>query len=242
MTTEDALIQQLVEARRSGSRDVDPAPYASLDRPAAYRVQHGVMVALGEKPGLYKTGVTADGIGTVAPIFASAFGQSGSFRLSQASVIGVEVEVAVVLGRDVPNGTEEVDLVEAIAHYVVGVEICGQRYLDRGAAGPNGGLADGMSALGYVVNPTPRDSGADVDNFDVVVEFAGQGIYSAPAKHGFGRVLESIAAYAKAQLPEYPLRAGMMVTTGSLCGLVPTTGAGRVVAQLGTHKVEFDIV
>lgn len=242
MTTEAALIQQLVDAHRSGTHDVGPAPYAALDREAAYRVQRGVMVALGETPAMYKTGLTADGIGTVAPIFASRVGMSGAFQLPKANVVGIEVEVAVVLGKDVPDGTDELDLVEAIDHYIVGVEVVGTRFSDRLAAGANGGLADGMSSLGYVINPAPREPGADLENFDVRIGFNGQQIYAAPAKHGFGTVLASLVAYAKAQRPDYPLKAGTIVTTGSLCGLVPTTGTGPVAAQLGIHRVEFQIV
>lgn len=242
MTTEAVLIQHLVDAHRSGTPNVDPAPYAALDRAAAYRVQHGVMKALGATPGLYKTAVAPDGAGIIAPIFASRVGQSGSFRLPKANVVGLEVEVAVVLGQDVPNGTDELDLVEAISHYIVGIEVVGTRFTDRSAAGPTGGLADGLSSLGYVINPAHRESGADLDNFDVSLEFAGRQIYAAPAKHGFGTVLASLIAYAKAQRPEYPLRAGMIVTTGSVCGLVPTSGTGHAVAELGAHRVEFDIV
>jgi len=242
MTTESTLIAQLVEAHRAGRHDVDPAPYAALDRAAAYRVQHAVMQTRGERPGLYKTAVAPDGIGVVAPIFASRVGQSGALKLPVANVVGLEVEVAVVLGKDVPNGTDEIDLVEAIDHYIVGVEIVGTRFTDRGASGANGGLADGMSSLGYIINPMHREPGADLDNFDVTLHFAGQQIYAAPAKHAFGTVLASLLAYAKAQLPEYPLRAGTIITTGSLCGLVPTTGPGHVVAELGSHRVEFDLV
>ncbi len=242
MPNEATLIQQLVDAQRSGTRPVDGTAYSTLDRDAAYRVQHGVMVALGEKPGMYKTAVAPDGLGVVAPIFASRVAQSGSLKLPLANIIGLEVEVGVVLAKDVPSGTDDIDLVEAIDHYFVGMEVCATRYADRAAAGFNGGLADSTSAYGYVINPMEREPGADLDLFDVTLEFNGQQIYNAPAKHGFGSVLASLVAYAKAQRPEYPLKAGMIITTGSLCGLVPTSGTGHAVATLGVHKVEFDIV
>jgi 2-keto-4-pentenoate hydratase len=76
----------------------------------------------------------------------------------------------------------------------------------------------------------------------VTLEFAGRQIYSAPARHGFGTVLASLAAYAKTQLPRLPLKAGTMITTGSLCGLVLTEGPGHAVARLGDDVVEFDLV
>lgn len=242
MPNEATLIQQLVDAQRAGTHPVDAAAYSGLDREAAYRVQHGVMVALGETPGLYKTAVAPDGTGAVAPIFASRVGHSGSLKLPLASIVGLEVEVGVVLAKDVSNGTSDIDLVEAISHYFVGMEVCGTRYVDRSKAGFDGGLADSMAAYGYVINPAEREPGADLDNFDVTLEFAGKQIYSAPAKHGFGSVLASLVAYAKAQRPEYPLKAGTIITTGSVCGLVPTSGTGHAVATLGNHRVEFDIV
>jgi 2-keto-4-pentenoate hydratase len=244
MTTETQLAQQLIEAYRAARHDVDPAPYAALDRAAAYRIQKLVIDGLGETTGMLKVGVAPDGAGIVAPIYQSGVGESGKLRLPSAKVAGLEVEVAVVLGRDLDMATARDDaaIIEAIDHYIVGVEVCGSRFSDRRAVGAHGGLADSVSALGYAIDPTPRESGADIDNFDVIIEFGGQQIWAAPAKHSFGTVLKSFLAYAKGQHPDYPLRAGMIVTTGSLCGLVPTSGAGHVVARLGSHVVELDLV
>ena len=104
-----------------------------------------------------------------------------------------------------------------------------------------GGLADSVSALGYAIGPT-RTLKDQFEGLLITLEFAGKQIYSAPAKHGFGTVLASLVAYADNQHPAYPLRAGTIVTTGSMCGLVPTTGTGHVVARLGDETIEFDIV
>jgi len=245
MTLVDDLAHRLAEAHKSGRHDVDAKPYSELDRQSAYDVQFKVMRLLGQSPGLYKTAVAPDGAGAVAPIFASRFGQSGAFRLPSANVTGLELEVGLVLDRDLDVETarhDEIDIVEAIDYYFVGIEICGTRYVDRTIAGFNGGLADGMSSLGYVMNPLHRDLGAEIDGFDVTLEFAGNRIHAAPARHSFGTVLNSFIAYAKNQLPAYPLMAGTVVTTGSLCGLVPVSGAGHVRGTLGSYSVEFDIV
>ena len=93
-----------------------------------------------------------------------------------------------------------------------------------------------------MINPKNREFGADIENYDVSLEFAGKQIFAGPAKHTFGTVLASLVAYAKNQHPAFPLRAGGVVTTGSLCGLVPISGTGRAVATFGIHTVEFDIV
>ena len=245
MTTELDLAQLLFEAQTDGRHDVDATPYSSLDRDAAYRVQTRVLDMLGGTPGMLKTGLHSDGVGVVAPILRSRVGHSGSFELPSANVIGLELEVGLVLGSDLTSDTaraDEIDIIEAIDHYFVGIEICGSRYRDRALAGQNGGLADNMSALGYAIDPTPRERGADIHGLDVELNFDGARIYAAPAKHGFGTVLASLVAYARDQHPTYPLKAGTIVTTGSLCGLVPITGTGRVTGQLGNHIVAFDIV
>lgn len=245
MTTEATLIAQLADAQTKSLQTVDALPYAALDRAAAYRVQTGVLAAVGATVGMLKTAVHPDGVGVVAPIFATRVGQSGSFALPAATLTGLEVEVGLVLARDLPQDValaDEAEVVEAISHYFVGVEVCGTRYRDRTISGPMGGLADSMSAFGYVIDPSPRDSGTDIDNLDVAIDFAGQPLYSASAKHGFGNVLASLVAYAKAQHPAYPLKAGTIITTGSLCGLVPFVGTGLVEARLGVHTVTFEIV
>jgi hypothetical protein len=237
MTDEADLIGLLAAAENAGSHDVDPTPYAQLDRAAAYRVQTGVLSATGASVGMLKTGIHPDGAGVVAPIPSARVGHARSFRLPVANVLGLEVEVGLVLARDVASSA---DVPGAIDHYFTGVEICGSRFTDRGKAGTMGGLADAMSALGYVIGPKRADD--QIDGLDIRLGFAGKEIYAAPAKHGFGTVLASLLAYADNQHPAYRLRAGTIVTTGSMCGLVPTTGTGRVVARLGDEVVELDIV
>ena len=244
MATEAELIDLLVAAQRAGQSNVDATLFADIDRAAAYRIQAGVLAALGEKPALIKTAIQADGTGVAAPIFASRVGQSGGFSLPVATVTGLEVEVGLVLGSELTAETARADdaaIIETIDHYFVGIEVCGTRFLDRRLAGAQAGFADNMSSYGYVINPTDRDPGADIDNYDVHLSLDGVQIHSGPAKHSFGTVLNSFVAYAKSQVGAYPLKAGSIVTTGSLCGLVPVSGPGRVKAVLGSHTVEFTL-
>lgn len=245
MSLVEDLAHQLAEAHKAGRHDVDATPYSQLDREAAYGVQLRVMQLLGETPGLYKTAIAHDGLGAVAPIYKSRFGQTGAFTLPSTNIIGLELEVGLVLDRDLDGATarrDEIEIVEAIDYYFVGIEICGTRFADRSRAGFNGGLADGMSSLGYVMNPVHRELGAEIDDFEVTLNFAGQQIHAGPARHSFGTVLASFIAYARNQRPDFPLKAGTIVTTGSLCGLVPVSGTGHVAGQLGSYSVEFDIV
>ena len=244
MTDTADLARRLALAHRNGLHDVDPAPFASVTRDDAFAIQRAVQAELGVATGLIKTAIAPDGLGAAAPIYASGFGHNG-FQLPSTNVIGLELEVGLVLGSDLSveaATADDVAAIDAIDHYFVGIEICGTRYADRAAAGYNGGLADNMAALGYVLDPTPRVLGAEVENFDVELNFAGQRIYFAPTKHSFGNVLASYIAYARNQQPHLPLKAGTVITTGSLCGLVPISGTGAVLGKLGNHTVSFDIV
>lgn len=236
--TEAEMIAALADGQRRGTHTVDPAPYAALGRDAANRIQLGVLDAVGAKVGMLKTAVQADGVGVASPIYAANVGRSG-MRLPLANVLGLEVEVGLVLGRDVGP---ETDVAAAVDHYFTGIEVVGSRFSNRTAAGVNGGLADNMSALGYVIGGEPRRLKDAIDGLTVTLEFAGKQIYAAPAKHGFGTVLASVVAYAKTQLPQLPLKAGTIITTGSLCGLVLTDGPGHAVARLGDDVVECDLV
>ena len=67
-------------------------------------------------------------------------------------------------------------------------------------------------------------------------------IYRAPARHGFGGVLEAVVAYAGMAEQPYPLVSGTILTTGSMCGLVPVTGTGTAVAAFGGHAVTVELV
>ena len=245
MTEEAGLVQQLVAAHHSGRANVDALPFSRLDRAAAYRIQAGVRIGLADGIGLLKTAVHPDGVGVVAPIAADRFGRSGAFQLPLSRIIGLELEIGLVLARDLDSVTAsagENGIIEAIDHCFVGIEICGSRFRNRSDAGPIGGLADSMSAFGYVADPTPRESGADIEACDVHLALDGVPLHMGKARHSFGTVLASLVAYARSQHPDYPLKAGTIVTTGSLCGLVPVSGPGHVVGRLGGHSVEFDLI
>lgn len=239
---EDAdLIGRLVAAHRDAQSRVDPQPFTQIDRETAYRVQSGVVAALGRAVAMLKTAVHPDGVGVASPILAPNVAAASGFQLASRTVVGVEVEVGLVLARDVPPGADAAAVLAAVDHWFLGVEVCATRYTDRLAAGPVGSLADSQAAYGYAIGPR-RSAGPDISGRDITVSLGGKEIYRAPAKHGFGSVMASVEAYAKHQRPDMPLKAGTIITTGSMCGLVPTGGPGHVVATLGSETVEFDLV
>lgn len=238
MTTESELIRLLADATRAGANTVDPVTINGLDRAAAYRVQAGILQELGAEVGMLKTGIHPDGVGIAAPIHAARVGRGPDFTLPAQGVAGLEVEVGVQLSRDVASSA---DVDGAIDHFFLGIEVCASRLTDRTKADPNGSLADSVSAYGYGIGPrrVARDA---IDGLVIRLVFAGNEIYNAPAKHGFGSVLASLKAYADAQQPGLPLKAGTLVTTGSMCGLVPSSGPGKVEAWLGDEHTALTLV
>ncbi|KAL8378119.1 hypothetical protein RB595_008702 [Gaeumannomyces hyphopodioides] len=249
---EDEAVRLLVQAQRTGGHSkIDPAPLAGLDRAGAYRVVLAQQEALGEEVGLYKTSLMQpDGTGIIAPIWRSRVGTSPGFCFPTAAyaVKGLEFEVGVKLGRDVPagEGVDEAAVAAAVESYFVGIEIVGTRLVEPstgGQPGPAAGLADNLSALGYVFGgESPR--GRDVDGLEVSFELDGRVLDKRTAKPGFGTVLTSVVAYARAQHPDMPLKAGTVITPGSLngCVLLPPGSTGRVVGRLGSETtVEFTL-
>lgn len=242
MISESYLIEQLADAQRTGSRPIDAATLSALDTPAAYRIQSGVRALLGERIGMLKTAVQPSAV-VAAPIYASRVVRAPGAQLPAKTVIGLEVEVGLVLARDIPSGAgvDEAAVAAAVDHYFTGIEVISTRYVSREAATPAAGLADNMFAFGYVIGGR-RARGADIEGANVSIEFGGRQIYDAPARHGFGTVLASLVAYAREQTTELALKAGTIVTTGSLCGLVPTSGPGHAIARLDADTVELDLV
>lgn len=242
MTTETDATNTLVAAHRAGARTVDQAALASVDRATAYRVQAATMAALGEKAGLYKIAISPDGMGVIAPIYATHVGKSGALRLSASQTLGLEVEIGMELARDLPPGSDRAAVEAAIGRCFVGIEICGTRFKDRDAAAFDAGLADQMSAFGYAIGTADWTRGTDIDGPEVVLKRGDEVIHRAPQKHSFGGVLEALLAYAKLAEQPYPLTAGTVVTTGSMCGLVRSTAPGPVTAEFGGHTVTLELV
>jgi len=98
-TTE--LTRRLATAALAGTRTVNASTYKELSREDAYDIQDGVRAAMGAAIGMLKTAIHSDGVGVASPIYADRVGTSLALRLPASLVLGVEVEIGVVLGRDV---------------------------------------------------------------------------------------------------------------------------------------------
>ncbi|TLD04479.1 uncharacterized protein PgNI_11928 [Pyricularia grisea] len=246
----DKVARLLIESQLSGGNaKIEPGQFSQVDRDAAYKIMAVVQKALGEETGMYKTAIHPDGVGVAAPIYKSRIGQSPDFSFpgDKLNTEGLEFEVGVKLAKDIPAGADKTTIAAAVDHYYLGIEIVGRRITATAEvpkAPPPHGLADNMSALGYVIGRV-YDREPTVDDVPVSFEVDGKVIDRRPAKCPFeGGMLATLVAYAKSQQPHLLLKAGMLITLGSVNGCVPLPQGtkGRVVGTLGDETpVEFTI-
>jgi len=245
MTTIERFADLLAAAHRSGipvSLDAELAGLPVDDGPG---VQLAVMSRLGETAPASKVAINKAGRPVAAPIFGARVVPSGA-TLSLAGTIGFEVEIALRLGRDLTPelaARGEAGLLSAIDAFFVGIELIGTRLADRHAAGLGALLADNLIGNGYVLNSeTPWTRGSDIADAIVSATVDGSEVHRAPASNPFGGVLVALQAYAQAPFDGHgACRAGHIITTGTLCGLIPVGGPCRIVAGLDANRVEVTL-
>lgn len=236
----------LVSAYGDGA-PVNHQIFEGISRSEALAAQGAVMEKLGETAGGFKVMINPEGKGTAAPMFASRVVKSGeTLSVPAAGVIGLEVEVALVLGKDVTREMAEAGpeaVLEAVDHFVFGIEICATRFDDHKKATPEAQLADNLSGSGYIVGTEPFTAGPDIDGAPLTVTADGQEIYNKPAKHPFGGALAPVIACAlSGEDNSAMLKAGSLITTGSLCGAVAFSAPAEIVARIGSdHEVRVKL-
>lgn len=239
----------LLRARAAGTPLAEAITAEGLGGCAeAYRVQALVAARLGPV-GAWKTGAPspeAEPIG--APIFADLVHPSpATLPAARFHRLGIEAEIAYRLGRDLPARAEpyaRADVVAAIDAILPALEIVDSRCAACEHLEPFWKLADNQ-INGGLVTGAARTDWQDVDpatqpvtlNLDDAEVFAGRG--GNPA----GDPLRLLLWMAN-HLGDHcgGLKAGQIVTTGSLTGLRFVAPGARVLATfpgLGTVAVVF---
>ncbi len=239
------LAQRLLQSRRGGPR-VSAADAQLPDTAAAYAVQEAVLAELGPAPA-WKVGAPGPAAEpSCSPLPASGLLQSG-VRLDGAGwhLRGIELEVAVRLGRDLPAGDAEdpARVAAAIDALLPALEVVETRLVDRKDGAPLLPLADlqnhGALVLGQPVPWRPLD----LKTLATRVQFDGTTVADKVGGHTTGDVIALLAWLARhAAGRGRPLRAGDVVTTGSCTGMqVAPAGAAVAgdVAGLGRVTLQF---
>lgn len=221
----DALAARLLLARGEGP-PVPPTDWLIPDHATAHAVQDATLRVLGPVGGWKVGAASPTAEPGAAPLPARGLLPGGSTLHGPAwRLRGIELEVAVRLGRDVQAGDldDPAALPGCIEAVVPAIEVCETRLADWAGAGPLERLADlqghGALVLG-AAQPWPA-GGIDLRSLRAQLFFDGQPVADAVGAHPVGDLLPLLAWLARhAQARGTPLRAGQVVTTGSCTGLL----------------------
>lgn len=199
---------------------------AGIGRPNvddAYAIQAEILARRGaDQPAGYKFSLRDGGKLYGAPLlFVSA---DRSFRFETG--IKVEVELAFVLGQDLPPRETPYtrdEVFAAIERVAIGVELVRSRYVDGPGDALGLLLSDFMSNIGYVVGPELDRSllaaGAELGGLRLTN--GSSVLFDGPAIHADGDPLAAVVVCANQGLPTHGgghLKKGQVVTTGTLSG------------------------
>jgi 2-keto-4-pentenoate hydratase len=227
VNTESAA-QFLLAARKRGT----PGPrIPEACRPStvddALAIQRRVTELLGAAIGGYKCSVpTAARPVAYAPIAAQTIARSSPMTVTAPGpTLQVEPEIACVIGRDLlPRSTayDEEDIRDAVkeAHFVL--EVLGSRYAEFPGVPFPENLADSVANAGLFIGPAVRDPWRNaLGEFPVTITSGGKLLATKDGRHPDRHPLRPLHWLAN-YLAQHgtPLREGMIVTTGSYCGIV----------------------
>lgn len=241
---EDAA-RRLHAARRSGV-PLATGEVAPVDLREAYATQEALSRLL-EPLGGWKVGASGPHAEPAcAPLPAIGLLPSGCvLQGSSWRLRGVEVEVALRLGRDLEADTPPSvpELQDAVAAVLPAIEVVESRLADWRGSAPAAQLADLQNHGALILGAAAAIAPANLDLRSVVayLAFDGQPVASARGAHPAGdiwRLLGWLVVHCTRR--GRPLRKGQVVTTGSCSGLLFAPEGAHVQAELqGMGRVEL---
>lgn len=240
------LGQTLAEANRTRSA-LPAVDFAAIQTHAdAMVTQAATLDAMGWQVKGWKVAIRPDGASVAAPlnmVDATGIPQRGK---------AIEVEICYTLKvglppRATPYTAEEVRA--AISSINIGIELLDFRLHERSTGPFPTFLADRLGNTGFILGPKPsaatlaREANPDTAAPwpQLRVQLDGETKFDAASLHPFGHALTPLLAYANAQNDlAGGLKAGHVVTTGSLCGAIPTSGTGHF--SIDWDGVRFEVV
>jgi 2-keto-4-pentenoate hydratase len=236
-----------------------PADMAPADEATGYRIQRAVHDLLLPQAGAlvgYKIGCTSavmqQYLGIPHPcgggVFAKGVHDSGvSLRYRDFVRVGVECEIVVRLGRDLPPSQAPFTadaVANAIEAYHPAIEIVDDRYVDWQTLGAPTLVADDFFAAGCVLGkPVARPAAPDLSGLVGRAIVNGSEVARGTGADVLGHPHNALAWLAN-HLAEQgrSLRAGQIVLTGSLVKTLWLNAGDRVtmdLSQLGTVDAVF---
>ncbi|HWP12482.1 MAG TPA: fumarylacetoacetate hydrolase family protein [Ramlibacter sp.] len=240
------LARRLIRARKAAVA----VPHAHVpvpDTDGAYAVQDATVRGLGPVGG-WKVGAKAPlAEPACAPLPDSGLFASGATLLGpQWRMRGIEVEVAVRLGRDLDPaaGEPEPALVrDAVEAVLPVIEVVETRLADWRDSAPLAQLADLQNHGGLVIGVASALSPGELDlrTVEAYLAFDGQPVASTRGANPAADVWRLLGWLARhCARRGQPLRAGDLITTGSCTGMLFAPEGAHVQAQLaGIGVVEL---
>jgi 2-keto-4-pentenoate hydratase len=219
----DAIAQRIVAARRQGARIALPPADAPASFEEGFAVQDRVVGEMAQPVAGWKVMQVPDGPVIFAPILRSGLVPAGgTWDVVGSEAAGIELEIAFRLGREVPAGATQAQLLDAVAAAHVVFELCQSRLAEPTKQPRHVMLADCIANAGLVVGdeiPGWRD-----------LDLRGRpGRLLVDGKmHVEGRSADPLAALALLEpamsARDKRLQAGQIIITGSLIGMNWLTG------------------
>ncbi len=240
---------QILLATRQGGPAVGPQYVLARSPQDAYAVQDATLAQWGPLGG-WKVGASGPTVEPVcSPLSAGCLLPSGAMLQGAPWVLrGVEVEVALRLGRDLdPQGRvlSPQALTSAFDAVLPVIEVVESRLADREASGPLAQMADLLCHGALVLGPPSSLLPAEVDlrSVDACLSFDGQTVASTHGGNPAADIWHMVAWLALHSAQRgHPLRAGQIITTGSCTGMLQAPVGVLVQARLagiGSVEVQF---
>ena len=241
----DRFADALVEARRT-RRLLSIETPGPADAEAAFAIQDRVLAAWGPIGG-WKVGRAGSGAPiTAAPLYTSLVRASPCvWPATEFNRIGIEVEIAVRLGRALNTTAPDPDEVRAaIGSLHAAIEIVDTRFAAWPVPSPLSALADNQSNGGFVYDPAGVPySGQDLASADITLDVDGRVEMAELRQNPAGDVLQTLAwLVGHLATRQGGVAAGTLVTLGSFNGILFVTPGSSVragIAGVGHVAVTF---
>ena len=240
-STPKGLAEKLLAARQNKTRLPlgTPAPASFAD---AYETQRLVTEALGHEVKAWKIGLAPDGTVFAGPMYST---KDRVLHAAPTGFIAAEVEYAVRMAKDLPQREmTRAEALDCIGEVLLGFEFIETRFIEIPSLLLH--TADNVANGGYATGPILPRAELDLPERTIRVIADGHTLFDGPAKHPNGDVLAPMLAYAKASADPAlrdqlgGIKAGHLVTLGSLCGGVAVPHACDLIAEMpGVGRFEL---
>lgn len=234
----ETLRDALVAARRDKAlieMSEQPVPASFLE---GLGVQAEIARRLDHAQAGWKVAIAEDGLPVAGLMPGPWLAPADTYDGAIGAELRVEIEIALRLAQDVPmrpaRPYSRAELLGLCDKAYLGIEIVESRLANWQGVPFALWLADALGHGGYFLGPElDKKVLDDLTGLGCFISLNGVTIYDQPAVHGNGDPMTPFLAWAnRGDELMGGLRAGQIVTTGSLCGGVLSPGKGEIVAKL----------